>query len=321
METPASLLPSFLIIGERRCGTTGLGRWLSAHPDVWVHPHDDMAFFIESEIVGRRAWLDGEADADAWEATHDPDQYAQLFAPAHRAQGGVRAIGEKSADLLFWRPAHARLARFVPEAKLVVTLRDPITRAWSHYWNEVGKGRETLSFGAALEAEKERCTASAWARDHLSYRARGHYADSLADLFRVFPPERIHVRSLEQAAIDPGRDLAALYRFLDVDPELGQAGAGSRHNRNRTLSLRPWAMRLTPAVRLWLRACEALTVRLTRDTRRRDALRHLAKQPFYRPARDERMPGDVQAMLLDHYRSHVAALEDLLDRRFPEWLG
>ena len=119
--------PTFLIIGERRCGTTALDRWLDAHPDVWLHPHRDSAYFVEQEIVGRTEPRDGEVDAGRWEATHDPDAFRARF----RDAGAQRAVGEKSADHLFWRPAHARIARFAPEARLIVSLRDPVDRAWS----------------------------------------------------------------------------------------------------------------------------------------------------------------------------------------------
>ncbi len=307
--------PTFIIAGERRSGTTALDRWLRAHPDVYLHPHRDMAYFIEQEIVGTTTWRDGEADADAWEQNHAPRDYAALFTDADRQT----AVGEKSADLLFWRPAHARIARFVPDIKLVITLRDPVERAWSHYWNEVGKGRESLSFEDALAAEDSRMAASAYARNHLSYRARGHYADSLEHLFEHVDRSRILIRTLEQAIAEPRADLERIYSFLGVDPTLGLERAGARHNRNRTYTLRPWATHLKPIERLWSRATEAMIVRATRITARRDAWRHRARAVFHHPARRRVMADATRVALRAHYAPHVARLSGLLDRTFPEW--
>lgn len=307
--------PTFIIAGERRSGTTALDRWMRAHPDVYLHPHRDMAFFIEQEIVGTTTWRDGEADAERWQRDHTPDDYAARFAGAE----GQTAIGEKSADLLFWRPAHARIARFVPDIKLIITLRDPVERAWSHYWNEVGKGRESLSFEDALAAEDERMAASAYARNHLSYRSRGHYADSLTHLFEHVDRARVLIRTLEQAIAAPRADLARIYTFLDVDPSLGLERAGARHNRNRTYTLRPWATRVKPLERLWSRATEAVIVRATQVTAQREAWRHRARAVFHHPARRHVMAAGTRASLRAHYAPHVARLGQLLDRTFPEW--
>ena len=228
-------LPTFLIVGERRCGTTSLAKWMEDHPDIFMHPKPDMAFFVDDEIVGRREWLDGEIDESTWGRTHSKESYAALF-----AEGTDRAaIGEKSADYLFWRPSHARIARFLPTAKVIVTLRHPVERAWSHYWNEVGKGRETLSFEEALEQEDDRSRRSAYARNHLSYRTRGYYDESLTDLFAHIPRDRTMVVTLEEAQQRPAELLRQIYTFIGVDAEQGlnhvnHQGATRTGGRSRT---------------------------------------------------------------------------------------
>ena len=55
---------------------------------------------------------------------------------------GRIAVGEKSADYLFWHPAHARMHGWIPGARIILTLRNPIERAWSMYWNEIGRGEK-----------------------------------------------------------------------------------------------------------------------------------------------------------------------------------
>ena len=123
-------LPTFVIIGERRCGSTFLYNCMRSHPEVYLYPEPDLDYFIAEELFERK-WIEAKESELCWEENHSPHHYAAMF----QEPEGVAAIGHKGADLLFWRPAHARVARFLPDAKFVITLREPVGRAWSHYWN------------------------------------------------------------------------------------------------------------------------------------------------------------------------------------------
>lgn len=310
-------LPTFIIAGERRCGTTSLYRWISSHRDVYLHPRTDFNYFIEDEIVGARKWRDGEADASAWERKHSVAQFSQLFAAAN----GHLAIGHKGADLLFWEPAHQRLARYVPEAKFLITLRNPVKRAWSHYWNEVGKGRETLSFEQAITAEEERSKRSAYARNHLSYVSRGFYERSLTTFAKSICPSRVLVVTLEETRARPQETLSKIYKFLDLDSRFGMTSVGTQHNENWTMVPRDWARlpvikQLQPA---YLRLSESFIVRATKDTTKRRKARRYAQLMFRKPAGEINMLPETRAKLVELYRPHILALETLLRRKLPEW--
>ncbi|HFC04224.1 MAG TPA: hypothetical protein ENJ55_00845, partial [Rhizobiales bacterium] len=149
--------PNFIIAGERRCGTTTLANTLSRHSDIFVHPKPDGGYFID-DSVGKKASATGQA----WASSHSLEDYQAWFLSA--GAGSESALGEKSADYLFWHKSHPRMANFVPDAKLIVILRHPIDRAWSHYWNEVAKGRETLGFEEAIAAEAGRLEGSDYER-------------------------------------------------------------------------------------------------------------------------------------------------------------
>jgi hypothetical protein len=310
-------LPTFIIAGERRCGTTSLYRWISSHPGVYLHHRTDLNYFIEEEIVGSREWRDGEADAERWEQTHSVEQFSELFPEAE----GKAAIGYKGADLLFWRPAHARMARYVPDAKFIITLRNPVDRAWSHYWNEVGKGREKLGFEEAIAAEKERARSSAYARNHLSYIARGFYKKSLEAFFEHFSPSRVLIITLEQSRKRPEKTMNEIYNFLGVDSAQGLDLAGTQHNENWTMVPRPWAELpvIKPLQGMYLTVTERLIVSMTKDTVKRRKARKYAQVIFRKPAGGIAMPGKIRSDLLNIYAPHVRALELMLGRRFPEW--
>ena len=310
-------LPDFIIGGERRSGTTSLARWLEGHPDIWLRQGYDKAYFLETDVRGKQDNGQPEADAARWERSHSPEEYAGFFATG----AGRPAIGEKSSDYLFWQPTHARLARYVPDVRFLFVLRNPADRAWSHYWNEVGKGRESLTFEQALTVEDERCAASAWARNNLSYRTRGYYDRSLEHLLGYFPRKQLHVVTLEQLRQDPTGTLETLLRFLDVDPAVRLQQAGSRYNANWTMIPRPWAQ--SPLARPFIAVWEGVTgpvIKLTtRDKYRRRYLRMLAQGAYCRRARREIMQADTRASLLETYAPHITRLETLLDQSFDEW--
>ena len=137
-------MTTFLIAGERRCGTTTLHALLRRHPDIYLPEKADSSCFIEPELFARSEDSQAEVSPPDWDSARERETLDALL----REGEGRTAIGMKSADLLFWKPAHERIASLIPEVKIVVTLRDPVARAWSQYWNEVGKGREQRSFRA-----------------------------------------------------------------------------------------------------------------------------------------------------------------------------
>ena len=102
----------------------------------------------------------------------------------------------------------------LPDAKLIVLLRDPVRRAYSHYWHERDKGRESLTFEDAIAAEPGRIDiAQARLADgalershehqHFSYLARGRYAEQLERWFALFPRERFLILRFEDLVADP----------------------------------------------------------------------------------------------------------------------
>jgi hypothetical protein len=309
-------LPTFIIAGERRCGTTSLYHWMRSHPEVYLYPKPDSDYFIEEEALYNNG-VRQEPDGERWEKTHSIEDYSEKFGEAE----GFRAIGQKDADLLFWKPAHPRLARYLPEGRFIITLRDPVKRAWSHYWNEVGKGRETLSFEEALKAEDERCLKSLFARNHLSYRARGFYEQSLRSFFEHISPSRVLIITLEESRSQPKQTLSKIYEFIGVDPHAGLEHAGNHHNENYTMLPRQWAEWpvIKPLKNAYIKATEGVIVRVTKDAESRRRLRRSTQSIFRQPVSRITMPERIASELSRVYAPHKGALETLLGRRLPEW--
>jgi hypothetical protein len=195
-------LPTFLICGGQRCGSTLLWSICKQHPNIFVPDpwFPEPKFFSSTDLYGRGL-----------------ESYAALFAcagPEHLA------IGEKTVTYLHNPEAAPRIARNLPGVKLVFILRDPVTRAFSHYLYSKAHCLETLPFEQALIWEPYRSTrtpaplqvARPW-----DYFARGCYARQLAPFFDLFPRERIFVATLEELTGPDGwRVVSSLWKFLSV---------------------------------------------------------------------------------------------------------
>jgi hypothetical protein len=201
------MLPTFLLVGAKRAGTSSLYRYLTLHPQV--HPCVSGKGTHYFDVGYRRGWR--------W--------YRSSFPLA--ARGGI--TGEASPYYMFHPLAPPRIAAALPEARLIVVLRDPVERAWSHYHNERRLQAEPLSFEDAVGSEPERLAGQAermaadpgyhsFAWRHHSYLARGRYAEQLERLYELFPPGQVLVVQSELLRADPNRALEDVWRFLGLAP-------------------------------------------------------------------------------------------------------
>ena len=176
------MLPNFLLIGAEKSGTTSIHNHLRAHPDVFMARVKEPLFFA---FEGRTVAFKGPGDDEFnRRIVTTPEAYQALFAGAEH----YRAIGESSATYLYYSQSPERAARYVPNAKLIVILRNPADRAYSNFLHGIRAGKERLDFRAALEAEPERL-ANGWS-PFFSYRAKGWYSAQLENWINYFPPER-----------------------------------------------------------------------------------------------------------------------------------
>jgi hypothetical protein len=199
MERPAG--PNFFVVGAPKAGTTTLYGHLARHPSIYVspikepnhfctdlHPHaassasnDRLPLNLAAYLNAAErppvqvAWIESRAD------------YLRLFESA----SGWPARGECSTSYLYSRAAAANIAAFEPAARIIVTLRDPAARAYSHYLMDRRIGITRRSFSEEIETEL-RDRDACWSTSRL-YLALGCYGEQLERYFRVFPSEQILV--------------------------------------------------------------------------------------------------------------------------------
>ena len=201
-------LPDFLILGAQKAGTTALYSYLRRHPSITGPSWKEVSYFDRHYARG-----------EAW--------YRGNFPNKARTRG--KLVGEASPSYLFHPLGPQRVRALVPDARLVVLVRDPVDRALSHYQHEVALGREPLSFEDALAAEEERTRGEAerlaadprafsrawW--DH-TYAARGRYAEQLERWLDVYPREQLLVVATEELGERPAETYASILAFLGAPP-------------------------------------------------------------------------------------------------------
>jgi hypothetical protein len=204
-------LPDFLVIGAQRGGTTSLYYYLCAHPHVLAPLSKEVHFFS-------RHWSRGVG----WYRAHFP-----LRASKAGPRRTPRLTFEATPYYLSHPLAAARAAEVVADAKLLVLLRDPVQRAWSHYRHMVRLGLEPASFEEAIEREPERLAGEVERmradpgylglnHQRYSYLARGAYADHLEAWLRHFSPDRFLVLRSEALFTDPARGYRRVLAFLGL---------------------------------------------------------------------------------------------------------
>lgn len=310
-EDALGTLPDFVIAGERRCGTSTLADLLSTHPRIAVHPKRDSGFFIDSRIRKGDGFPSKEDDFSA-------ENYARFFADL--PNGPESLTCEKSADYLYYRPAHRRMAAALPDAKFIFILRNPVDRAWSHYWNEVAKGREACSFSEAIDLEAERVAAGGYKAYHCSYVARGFYDESLRDFFGVIERQRCHVMILEDMIRNPKASLDELLAFLGLHGFADIPVMQARNSNWATLP-RAWASHepVRSLAKIYGLMVSALAHSAIRDRNARRGLIRKLNAPFRSDANGMRMSTGDRLRLEQAFRPHITALEQVIGRQIESW--
>ena len=129
-----------------------------------------------------------------------------------------RVIGEASPIYMYWEPAPYRIWKYNPKMKWILTLRNPIERAFSAWNMETKRGKEKLPFAEAIDKEPERCREALPLQHRVySYIDRGFYAHQVRRLFNTFGKENCLILLSEELRNDHKKTLRRVFEFLGVD--------------------------------------------------------------------------------------------------------
>lgn len=296
-------MPNFLIIGAVKSGTTSLYHYLRQHPQIYMSPVKEPSFFAfkETELdsqLSRRRWA-------SYDYILNIDDYRTLF----EGVSDEVAIGEASPAYLIHPSAPKHIKHYVPDAKLIAILRDPVESIYSAYLMQRLYGRERLADFGQVIRRQETEEFKSW-RLRQRYIDIGFYYTHLKRYFDIFDPMQIKIYIYDDFKAEPIRVLRNIFQFLGLNeafiPDLSikyNVGGIPRCKAWHTFfQIRPVLRPLVPAT---LR--QHVASNLSSFQRR-----VLAKPPPVEP--------NVRRELVQILRADILELQNLIGRDLSGWL-
>lgn len=279
-------LPSFVVAGARKAGTTWLDVCLRGHPQLYLPTATKEICFFDRHYE------------------RGPDWYARYFAGAPERA----VLGEITSSYLAHEEAPARLAQVLPDATVVALLRNPVDRAWSDYGHYWSKGDMAGSVGF-----EEAC------RQLPSILEEGFYRRQIARWLQHVPRERLAVFVIEDARENPEAFLSSIFARLGVDPSVVPEAARTRVNEAR----RPRSRLVAAAAHRVSRTLHASGLHTVVRAAKRLRLDQLVMARSRGPSPTGRALTDTdRAKLAALYRPDVEALSDLIQLDLAHrWFG
>lgn len=288
------MLPTFLIIGAAKAGTTSLGYYLSLHPEIFVYRDREPHFFSADLPSGVPMGP---------EAVRSLLAYEKLFPSAFPVRGeSSPAYSQHPA-----RPGVAeRIHSLLPDAKLIYLVRDPIDRLVSHYMHQVTGEGEKRPLSLALGDINDPFNI---------YVCAGRYATQLRQYLTHFDSERILVIDQADLANERGSTLRKVFAFLSVDPDFSSAEFDGRLNTAGEMIARVPGYRIA-----YSRVGSQLRWRIPPGWRRRIRLGvdRIARSALPVPEKPNVSP-DLRARLTHVFEPEVAGLRELTGLRLETW--
>lgn len=316
---PKPVLPNFFLAGAPKAGTTSLYHYLEQHPQIYMCPIKEPFYFasefrpencaaslrpaLERSQRALRKYLDGPMREHRFGGmVTEWDDYVRLFQHAH----GETAIGEASPGYLWSETAARNIHARVPNAKILLMLRDPADRAFSQYLHQVAVGGLRLSFGQHIQA----CRQNRSRQFSLQYPMLefGLYHAQVTRFLEFFPRQNIGIYLYEDFRANQAAMLANIFRFLSVDdtfiPDTSQRHLELSVPRLTTVS------HALHKLGVWQAIKRIMPVTLLPAARRL----------VFKPRGELVMDPEDRRNLIDFYAADIRKLELLLDRDLSAWL-
>ena len=281
--------PNFFIVGAAKAGTTSLYAYLKNTPGVYMSEHKEPHYFIDNMKTGN----------------YDESKYLQLF----KNVKNEKAIGEASPAYLTDPSSAKCIHDKIPDAKIIILLRDPVERAFSSYLMYTNRTKKDLSsheifletFGTeyGLKYDKK------W------LLGRGLYSSQVKKYLEIFGEENVGIWFFEDMKKDTMQVVKGVLKFLKID-SLPPDNVSKIYNPY-------WVFRGKIAESLFLNTTIRKIVPIFLPTL---TLRHLVfNKLFIKEAQKPKLPESERRKLENYYYDDVIALEKVLKKKIPwEWV-
>lgn len=208
MNHKINLLPNLFILGAAKSGTTTLFHLLDQHPEIFMSFEKEPMFFSRDDYYAKGL---------KWYIN-------TYFSNSHNFS--VR--GEASPHYLYWAKKVSKRIRQISQyntIKFLIILRNPVERAYSHYWNMVADGREDLPFYEALILEEKRISESfdeleSYGSMQYGYFRGGCYEEQIQHYLEKFPAENFMFMLQDDIINNQRATMKDVFKFLNINPDI-----------------------------------------------------------------------------------------------------
>ena len=304
--------PNFFLVGAAKSGTTSLSAWLESHPELYLSPIKEPNYFSTDINISkfRKGYLKSFDAVDSIEARllekrqiaflRDEELYAQLFKPNNR----LLNAGECSTSYLYSEVAAQQIKDFNSESKILILLRNPIERAYSHYLMAVQMGLESQSFLSAFKRDMNK-TEKGWGISELYYEL-GQYSEQIKRYRDLFPKNQLKVVLFEDWIQQPKETQESICKFLNVSI----FAALKNEVLNKSVSPK------NPSLH-----------RIVMQSGLKDFAKKVLPKNFFDKIKEGQYKDEKEVLapeerkyLINLYRDDIRELEGLLERDLSNWL-
>lgn len=191
----------FLIVGTQKGGTSSLDYYLRQHRQVQMGEKKELHFFDDEEVFST-----------------DIVDYSILHNQFSEHTNDRAIFGDATPIYMYWEPSMKRIWSYNKKIKLIAILRNPISRAFSHWNMEVNRKAETNTFMYSILTEHERIKEALPSQHRVfSYLDRGFYSEQIRRIKRYFPEEQILFLKYEDYEVNQEERVKDTLRFLGLD--------------------------------------------------------------------------------------------------------
>ncbi len=287
------MLPNFFLAGAPKSGTTSLFYYLKGHPGVYMCPIKEPNFFSAADIQNQNLYYTAPLVSNI-------KDYKSLFEQV----GDEKAVGEASVSYLFYKDVAGRIKMTVPEPKIIILLRDPVERGFSHYLMDSRLGYIKFSFEDIIYKRSPSPLLDLYYQQVVEL---GLYFHQVKRYIDTFGPERVKIILSEDLKNDNSSVMASVCEFLDIEPyilleterqyNVYRRPRGSIIRHLYTIKILRKAIKSAAPVKLVDRVKNLLLIK--------------EKKP--------RVPPETRDYLVQFYQKDVRKLSDLIGRDLRAW--
>ena len=287
------MLPNFIIVGAPKAGTTSLYHYLNEHPDIFMADPKELNYFSGESIRSQHLYYKSYV-------VEDLDKYKNHFINTK----DETAIGEASVSYLFYKEVPEKIYELIPDAKIIIILRDPVRRAYSHYQMDERLGYINNSFEDIVYSKKK---IAEYELFYQQYVELGFYHDQVKRYLDTFGKNRVRVYFFDEFNKNPGFVLKDLYQFLGVKEHSGSI-VSEKYN-----------VGLTPGTKLTGELYKSERLRKSLSKIVPDSIKKKLKKVLFSASGKVLLDEKLEQFLQELYYDDIKKLGGLLSRDIPFW--